>query len=67
MSENRDHNHYMSKRKKATCEFSSSNEQKNEISHSDPLFLAENASVSKMTEQVTERSDYHAIVAARCR
>lgn len=37
----------MSKRKKATCEFYSSNEQKNEISYSDPLFLAENAPVSK--------------------
>jgi hypothetical protein len=33
--------------KKATCEFFSSNEQKNEINRSDPLFLAETASVSK--------------------
>jgi hypothetical protein len=33
--------------KKATCEFCSSNEQKNEINRSDPLFLAETASVSK--------------------
>jgi len=33
--------------KKATCDFYSSNEQKNEVNHSDPLFLAEKASVSK--------------------
>jgi hypothetical protein len=37
----------MAKRKKATCEFNSSDEQKNEINHSDSLFLAQKASVSK--------------------
>lgn len=53
--------------KKATCEFNSSNEQKNEINHFDPLFLTEKASVSKMTERAPESNDCHAIVAARCR
>jgi hypothetical protein len=56
----------MSKRKKkAICEFDSSNEQK-EISQFN-LFLAEKASVSKMTERAPESNDCHAIVAARCR
>ena len=45
--ENKDHNRYKAKRKKATCDFYSSNKQKNEVNHSDPLFLAEKASVSK--------------------
>jgi hypothetical protein len=47
VNENIDHNCYIAKRKKATCEFCSFDEQKNEINRSDPLFLAEKASVSK--------------------
>jgi hypothetical protein len=41
--------------------------KKNEINHSDPLFLAQKASVSKMTERAPESNDCHAIVVARCR
>jgi hypothetical protein len=54
VNENIDHNCYIAKRKKATCEFCSSNEQRNEINRSDPLFLAETTSVSKDFEQATK-------------
>jgi hypothetical protein len=58
----------MAKRKKRQPVNSTAlNEQKNEINHFDPLFLAEKASVSKMTERAPESNDCHAIVAARCR
>jgi hypothetical protein len=66
VDENIDHNCYIAKRKKATCESCGSNEQKKEINRSDPLFLAETASVSKDLEQATKRSDYYAI-SGRCR
>ena len=54
VDENNDQNCYIAKRKKATCEFCSSNEQRNEINRSDPLFLAETTSVSKDFEQATK-------------
>jgi hypothetical protein len=63
--ENRDHNHYMAKRKKAICEFDSSNEQKNEINLLIHYFLLK-PQFQKMTERAQESNDLHTIVAARC-
>ena len=66
-AENRDHNHYMAKRKKANVNSTALMSKKMKLTILIHYFLLKRPQYQKMTERAPESDDWHAIVAARCR